>query len=853
MKKELIKKIIAHYVAYALVFSVVYALFHVCFGDGLDVPATVFTSLAFAFFMTIFNYHKIKKPLSLALLLSSAPVIYAQAPDGYYDSCEGKSGESLLTALHNTISPHTTVSYDELWEVYKTSDIRPNGTVWDMYSTKEWTVGAEHCGNYSVVGDCINREHSVPQSWFDSASPMKSDAFHVYPTDGKVNGQRSNYPYGECANGTSLPSNGGVKPLGRTGSCTFPGYSGTVFEPDDEYKGDFARTYFYMATCYNDRISSWSGAIIAGNSYPCYSSWAVDLFLKWHRQDPVSQKEIDRNNAIYAHQNNRNPYIDFPELAEHVWGDKTGEAWSAESAIDPAISTPVDGSSVDMGVTAVGVTRSKDITVKGVALSEDVSVSVSGDGFSASATTLPASAVNSESGTILTIHYISESAGNSSGKLALASGSCMSTVNLSAQSLTGLPAGEATDVTASSFVAHWTNIDGNDASMQYSVNLYCNGQAVDGYPVKVLASAEELAIEGLEAETVYNYTVSSPTHVSNSVTVTTAAPIPMIQFYYTGSLSLEAQPGTPGDAVEIEIYTEYIETDITVSVTAPFEISTDKGTLSQTLTLAPDEDRFYLRINAATGGTYSTQVNAVSGSCSAEALEISAVVASTPAFLEDFEQDATGMSSYNPSSLYNGTASVWKFSDAGMWGGDTSLDNQSVRFGKTASSCIEMTEDKAGGAGTVSFYIARWGNDADATMDVEYSTDAGATWNVAGSVSISSSGYTMFNVAVNITGDIRFRFQQTAGKRFNIDNIEISDYNTSGLTGTAISCEWDAYCSGGQLVIESNGTESIKVYSVDGVMYYNSVPACGITRLSLAHGLYVISGENGSRRVLVKE
>lgn len=142
---------------------------------------------------------------------------------------------------------------------------------------------------------------------------MVSDAFHIYPTDGKVNGQRSNFPYGECANGTTLPSCNGVDALGKLGKSTFPGYSGTVFEPVDEYKGDFARSYFYMAACYNDKIASWSSPMLAGNSYPCYTTWAVNLLLKWNEQDPVSQKEIDRNNAVYKHQNNRNPFIDHPE------------------------------------------------------------------------------------------------------------------------------------------------------------------------------------------------------------------------------------------------------------------------------------------------------------------------------------------------------------------------------------------------------------------------------------------------------------------------------------------------------------------------------------------------------------
>lgn len=151
---------------------------------------------------------------------------------------------------------------------------------------------------------------------------MVSDAYHIYPTDGKVNGQRSNYPYGECAGGTSVASSNGVKALGKVGRSTFEGYSGTVFEPDDEYKGDFARTYFYMAACYNNRISSWSSDMLGGNSYPVFNAWAIDLLLKWDKQDPVSQKEIDRNEVVYNHQHNRNPFIDHPELAQYIWGDK---------------------------------------------------------------------------------------------------------------------------------------------------------------------------------------------------------------------------------------------------------------------------------------------------------------------------------------------------------------------------------------------------------------------------------------------------------------------------------------------------------------------------------------------------
>jgi len=268
------------------------------------------------------------KKLFFILLLVPATLAFAAAPTTYYDSAEGQSSDNLRYALQSIIEGHTNVGYDGLYNVYKTSDNTADGKVWDMYSTCTWTWG-DKCGKYSSVCDCYNREHSVPQSWFGKANPMVADAFHVYPTDGKVNGQRSNYQFGECSGGTSL----GGKALGRLGKSTFPGYTSlTVFEPDDQYKGDFARTYFYMATRYADKCTSWENSF---GSVSGLTSYSVALFLKWHRQDPVSQKEINRNDAVYTRQQNRNPFIDHPELAEYIWGTKKGQVWYKSS-------TPID-------------------------------------------------------------------------------------------------------------------------------------------------------------------------------------------------------------------------------------------------------------------------------------------------------------------------------------------------------------------------------------------------------------------------------------------------------------------------------------------------------------------------------
>lgn len=245
----------------------------------------------------------------------------AQIPAGYYNTASGKTGAELKTALYNIIKGHTIRSYP-LWSWYDDTDLQPApaiNKIWDIYSDNcDFTFSSDQCGNYSNVCDCYNNEHSFPKSWFNDVSPMNSDIFHIYPTDGKVNGMRSNYPYGET-NGTAWGN-------GKLGSCTYPGYTGTVFEPADEYKGDLARTYFYMATRYENVFASWQNydvngnAMMNGTSYPCYEPWALSLLLKWHNQDPVSQKEIDRNNKIHqVVQYNRNPYIDHPEYAQLVW------------------------------------------------------------------------------------------------------------------------------------------------------------------------------------------------------------------------------------------------------------------------------------------------------------------------------------------------------------------------------------------------------------------------------------------------------------------------------------------------------------------------------------------------------
>jgi len=203
--------------------------------------------------------------------------LLSQPPTGYYDPATGLSGAALQTALHNIIDNHTAISYDGLWTAFQTTDDNAGGKVWDMYSNCTFTFGTNQCGNYTNECDCYNREHSFPKSWFNDATPMYTDLFHLVPTDGKVNGARGNYPFGEVSAPTYTSGNGS-----KVGPCSYPDYTGIVFEPIDEYKGDFARNHFYMAVRYADLIANWHSndpnaeAVLLANFWSACRSEQVD-------------------------------------------------------------------------------------------------------------------------------------------------------------------------------------------------------------------------------------------------------------------------------------------------------------------------------------------------------------------------------------------------------------------------------------------------------------------------------------------------------------------------------------------------------------------------------------------------
>jgi len=256
----------------------------------------------------------------------------------YYADADRKQNSTLKTAMCGIIYNRTEKSYDNLWNAFQTTDVRSDGKIWDMYSNITNYTPVTSGSSYSKEGDCYNREHSWPQSWFNSNAPMYTDLHHIYPTDGFVNGKRANYPFGETNNPTYSSANG----FSKLGPCSYNGYTGVVFEPADEYKGDFARTYFYMVTCYEEKLADWYNgnadgirATIDGSTYPAFQTWQLNMLMEWAKNDPVSEKETARNNAVYAIQNNRNPFIDYPGLQEYIWGICINDVFDYDDYVQP--------------------------------------------------------------------------------------------------------------------------------------------------------------------------------------------------------------------------------------------------------------------------------------------------------------------------------------------------------------------------------------------------------------------------------------------------------------------------------------------------------------------------------------
>lgn len=405
--------------------------------------------------------------ISVSVFILASLASSAEAPEGYYKSLDGLSEGQLKNAIYELVHNFTKVSsYSALPQYFQRTDVYPESKRWwDMYSDIPL---------YAPSFSGLNREHSFPKSWWGGSETVSAyvDLNHLYPSEAKANMAKSNYPLGVVVTTEKMKFDNGVSKVGypvtgQGGGCQW------VFEPADEYKGDFARTYFYMATCYQNLTWKYT-YMVSQDTYPTLKGWAAKMLLEWHRDDPVSDKEKKRNDVVYSIQNNRNPFIDHPELAEYLWGDKVGESFKvSDSNIpggEPVLTTPTQGMALDFGMVAIGKTTTADLFFHGENLTGTFELTLTGTDskmFRLPANSLSASLVNSPEGTWVRVSYTPTELGEHTARLIISDGGLTGSrgIQLIGQclpvpTLNACTAEDASDITDKSYRANWTTPSG---------------------------------------------------------------------------------------------------------------------------------------------------------------------------------------------------------------------------------------------------------------------------------------------------------------------------------------------------------------------------------------------------------
>ncbi len=468
--------------------------------------------------------------ITFTMLIATAMHATAAIPAGYYTSLTGKTGSELKTAAHNIIRQMTLTNtsyaaiYSALSYTFQRTDLYPDSREWwDMYSNIQ---------RYAPSFSGLNREHSFPKSWWGGSQTVNAyiDLNHLYPADGPANQAKSNYPLGEVNTTQNIKYQNGVVKVGYPVSGQGGGAS-YVFEPNEEYKGDFARTYFYMVTCYQDYTwaSNYSWMLQNG-AYPTLTTWAIRLLLKWAKEDPVSQKELMRNEEVYRIQNNRNPFIDYPLLADYIWGDLKGEPFDPGKTPDqepegtPVLYTPVQDQELEFGEVALGKSATAQLLLQGENIKSyiDVVISTRINGaanpaakmFSTATSTVDATLINRPEGTYLAVTYKPTEIGEHTARLVVSEGGITGSrgVNLhgvacAVPTLSRLTATAATDITNDSYTANWDE-PADEVIDYYIVNRtqYINGGLVTS---AIECDNPPLRIDDYDPSTTESYTVQS--------------------------------------------------------------------------------------------------------------------------------------------------------------------------------------------------------------------------------------------------------------------------------------------------------------------------------------------------------
>lgn len=263
----------------------------------------------------------------------------------------------------------------------------------------------------------------------------------------------------------------------------------------------------------------------ADGDYPSLQPWAIEMLLKWHRDDPVSEKELKRNEVVYSIQTNRNPFIDYPELAEYIWGNRMGQTFVPDDnpgpSGDPELTSPVAGATIEFGRVAIDHKSQYSLLFKGANLSGMLELTVIGadrNAFTLSQTTVDAASANSPSGASVIITYNPSSTGLHEASLVVQDGGLAGSLSFPIKgecvpvpSLVAPEALPAVMLADRRYEASWNQPEGGDPVDFW--NIYVTSYYSDDTFKETVYVAEESPFE-IEAD---------PEAVSESYTVTAVA------------------------------------------------------------------------------------------------------------------------------------------------------------------------------------------------------------------------------------------------------------------------------------------------------------------------------------------
>lgn len=723
----------------------------------------------------------------LLLLITFCSSLLAQ--EQYYRKAEGLRGTQLKEALHDLIQPSYVLAYGggvgKTWTGFWYTDQMENMQVRDRYSNVVRYLNPD----MSAVSN-MNIEHIWANSWWGHIkNNAYCDLFNLYPADATANGRKSNNPIG-IVDGTVSYTNGVTK-VGKSSSYRADSLI-TAWEPADQWKGDFARTYFYMATCYSHMTSLWTTTegllTVDPNSPLLMRPWVYNLMLEWAEADPLDEIEQQRCDAIYEIQGNRNPFVDYPELCYYIWGNKSDEQFYCSEEHGAEIFVPAASEEIDFGLHPLSRPFSAKVQVRGRGLNEGASLAVTDEYFTLDKATLSADEIHE--GTDVSISVTPTEEGTYTTMLLLEGSGYVQQTPLTVSFVDGIPAYPATDivcaVSSRRFNANWMNYQ-PDAT--YTLNVYtkdANGQpkAFGTYTT----TDTTYQVKNVQASTTYYYKVSiiedgQPTINSNEVKVEMPEVAPVFSVS-TEDIAFTATPGKPSAPAQVSVTAMAVPKYVMeVSTSAPFELSSDGETWSQELTLKGQNVSFFIRFGGGIEeGDYEGEVIVSTEGMDDKVISVSCNVDATKSFFEDFE---TGTKGGYAAAEVTCNAATWEMSNALLAGDDNALDKKCVRmkgYVKTGSTIttpahIMMTTDKVNGCDSLWFYAGSYGNDTGVKMTVSYSVDAGKTWtNVVTSLPVAEMK--RYGYKINMDGNIRLKFESenTGNKRVNIDNVQMSDW-----------------------------------------------------------------------------